>query len=91
VDCEGPLICIDCKEDIYAWRRTNELSINNPNSGEGWYEFIHPTNATTHIAYVRESGEVYFPESGLTTEDLALASAREQVHRLVRADDVDTM
>ena len=91
VGCEGPLLCRECKEDIWAWRRENVIGINNPNAGEGWYEFIHPINATTHIAYVRENGEVYLPEAGVTEEDLTLAAAREHVHRLVRADDVDTL
>lgn len=90
-DCGGRYFCNDCFDDVQAWRRENVLSINNPNSGEGWYEFIHPSNATTHIAYVRENGEIYLPEAGVTEEDLTLAAAREQVHRLVRADDVDTL
>jgi hypothetical protein len=64
------------------------MNMNHPNSGEGWFEFIHPTNATTHIVYVRESGELYFPEAGLTAELLAMAVAKEQAHRLVRFDDV---
>ncbi len=60
------------------------------NSGEGWYEFIHPTKATTHIAAVLESGDVYLPEEGTTYEDFILAAARGKAHRLIRADDETT-
>lgn len=91
IDCEGPLLCAECHADIYVWRKTNEPNINNPNSGPGYYEFIHPTKATTHIAYVRENGEVYIPEADVTEEDFLLASARGRTHRLVRVDDVDTL
>jgi len=63
---------------------------NEVNSGEGWYEFIHPTKATTHIAAVLESGDIYLPEEGLTYDDFILASARGRAYRLVRAEDLQT-
>lgn len=63
-----------------------------PNSGEGWYEWRHMPSNTTHIAYVRENGEVYLPESpGDTDEPFLLAAAGGNVHRLVRADDADAL
>lgn len=60
------------------------------NQGEGWYEFIHPTKATTHIAAVLESGDIYLPEEGVTFEDFILAASRGKVFRLVRAEDLQT-
>lgn len=60
------------------------------NSGEGWYEFIHPTKATTHIAHIFENGDIYLPEEGITSEDFALAAFNDNAHRLVRADDGTT-
>jgi hypothetical protein len=59
------------------------------NSGEGWYEFIHPTKATTNIAYIGEGGDLYLPENGTTYEDFVLASSRGNAYRLVRADSVE--
>jgi len=59
------------------------------NSGPGWYEVIHPRNATTCIAYVQENGDLYLPEGDdLTPEEFAFAAARGKAHRLVRADEV---
>lgn len=52
----------------------------------GWFEFIHPTKATTHIAHVGESGAVYLPETDVTAEDFALASASGRFWPLVRAE-----
>ncbi|AXH46735.1 hypothetical protein QCN35_gp74 [Arthrobacter phage Synepsis] len=63
---------------------------DTPNKGEGWYEFIHPTKATTHIAYVFENGDIYLPEEGITSEDFTLAAFNDKAHRLVRADDETT-
>lgn len=57
--------------------------------GVGWYEVIHPTAATTLLAYVREDGSVYFPETNDGQVEFALAAARGHVHRLVRADDAE--
>ncbi|MFB4424836.1 hypothetical protein C5F59_027620 [Streptomyces sp. QL37] len=57
------------------------------NSGPGWYEVIHPRNATTCIAYVQEDGDLYLPEGDLTPEEFAFAAARGRAHRLVRADE----
>jgi len=90
-DCGGPRFCTGCFDDVQTWKKENIVSINHPKAGAGWYEFIHPFNVTTHIVYVRENGELYFPEAGLTAEDLTLAAARGQSYRLVRADDVDTL
>lgn len=58
--------------------------------GVGWYEVIHPSRATTHIAYVHEDGSIYFPEGtqALDTHEFAFAAARGEAHRLVRADAV---
>jgi hypothetical protein len=60
------------------------------NSGPGWYEVIHPENATTCIALVYEDGSLYFPEGGqvLTRTEFTFAAARGRAHRLVRADEV---
>lgn len=60
------------------------------NQGEGWYEFIHPTKATTNIAYVFENGDMYLPEEGTTYEDFVLAASRGSAYRLVRAEDLTT-
>ena len=59
--------------------------------GVGWYEVIHPSRATTHIAYVHEDGSIYFPEGTqiLDTHEFAFAAATGRAHRLVRADTVD--
>lgn len=56
-------------------------------SGSGWYEVIHPSRATTHVAYVYEDGSIYFPEGEqlLDRHEFAFAAARGNVHRLVRA------
>lgn len=60
------------------------------NSGPGWYEVIHPRNATTCIVGVYEDGSLYLPEGDdLTAEEFAFAAARGNAHRLVRADDPD--
>lgn len=62
--------------------------MTDPNSGVGWYEVIHPSTATTHIAYVYEDGSVYFPEGlqSLDRHEFEFAAARGNAHRLVRAD-----
>lgn len=52
--------------------------------GIGWFEWFMPGAATTHIAYVHESGEVYSPEHGWNPEEFVLAKAEERVYRLVR-------
>lgn len=59
--------------------------------GVGWYEVIHPSRATTHIAYVHEDGSIYFPEGTqvLDTHEFAFAAARGRAYRLVRADSVN--
>jgi hypothetical protein len=62
--------------------------MTDTNSGPGWYEVIHPRNATTCIALVREDGSLYLPEGpDLTAEEFAFAAARGRAHRLVRADE----
>jgi hypothetical protein len=60
------------------------------NSGPGWYEVIHPQNATTCIALVYEDGSLYFPEGTqvIDQHEFAFAAARGKAHRLVRADEV---
>ena len=63
--------------------------MSDVNSGPGWYEVIHPRNATTCIALVYEDGSLYLPEGeALTPEEFAFAAARGNAHRLVRADEV---
>lgn len=59
--------------------------------GVGWYEVIHPSRATTHIAYVHEDGSIYFPEGDypLSEHEFAFAAATGRAHRLVRADAVN--
>lgn len=59
--------------------------------GVGWYEVIHPSRATTHIAYVHEDGSIYFPEGTqvLDRHEFEFAAARGLAHRLVRAGAVD--
>jgi hypothetical protein len=65
------------------------VTVADVNSGPGWYEVIHPRNATTCIAYVQENGDLYLPEGDdLTPEEFAFAAARGKAHRLVRADEV---
>ncbi|MBN0040206.1 hypothetical protein JN535_08505 [Cellulosimicrobium cellulans] len=59
------------------------------NNGVGWYEVIHPTTATTLLAYVHEDGSVYFPETNDGRAEFEFAAARGNVHRLVRADDAE--
>lgn len=55
----------------------------------GWIEFISP-RATTHIAYVRENGEVYLPEDGaVTPAEFHLAAASARFWPLVRAEDAE--
>ncbi|MER8266501.1 hypothetical protein ABT007_20135 [Streptomyces griseus] len=63
------------------------MTKSDANSGPGWYEVIHPRNATTRIAYVQENGDLYLPEGDLTPEEFAFAAARGNAHRLVRADE----
>lgn len=57
------------------------------NQGPGWYEVIHPAAATTEIVRVMEDGSLYCPEGVLTRGEFAFASARGNVHLLVRADE----
>lgn len=59
--------------------------------GVGWYEVIHPSRATTHVAYVHEDGSIYFPEGTqvLDSHEFAFAAARGRAYRLVRADAVN--
>lgn len=54
----------------------------------GWYEFFKEPEATTHIAYVGESGPVYIPEEGVTNLDFIKAVQRGRAFRLVREEDV---
>lgn len=58
------------------------------NSGEGWYEVIHPIKATTHIVYVHESGDIYDPEEEIDEELFLLAAALDHVHKLVQEDEI---
>jgi hypothetical protein len=64
--------------------------VNDPNSGEGWYEW-HRDGGTTLVAYVHESGEVYDPELGWNPSEFTLAASAGRVHRLIRADDADVL
>ena len=58
-------------------------------AGVGWYEVIHPSDATTHIAYVHEDGSIYLPEGpALDRHEFEFASARGKVRKLVRVDDL---
>lgn len=56
-------------------------------SGEGWFEWLMPAVATTHITYVHENGNLYQPE-GESDDAFLLASAEGRVYRLVRARDI---
>lgn len=56
----------------------------------GWYEFIKHPEATTHIAYMGESGSVYIPEAGITADDFMEALMKGQTYRLVRVIDVES-
>lgn len=60
-------------------------------AGPGWYEVIHPSRATTHVAYVYEDGSIYFPEGVqvLDRHEFAFAAARGKVYRLVRAAEFE--
>lgn len=58
------------------------------NSGEGSYEVIHPMKATTHTVYVYENGDIYDPEGEIDKELFLLASARDEVHKLVQEDEI---
>lgn len=55
----------------------------------GWFEFILPGVATTHIAYVYEDGSVYLPEGPavVTERDFLFADAEGRAWHLVREDD----
>lgn len=61
---------------------------DEPNAGEGWYEWHKMPGHTTHIAHVHENGDVYDPEHGWNPPQFLLASAEGRVHRLVRADEI---
>lgn len=97
-DCRGGLYDIKDREADIRFTKFKILAlppdfrfpVAEPNQGEGWYEFIHPTKATTHIAAVLESGDIYLPEEGTTYEDFILSAARGTAHRLIRADDETT-
>lgn len=65
-------------------------TVADVNAGPGWYEVIHPRNATTCIAYAHEDGSLYLPEGeDLTPDEFAFAAARGNAHRLVRADELE--
>jgi hypothetical protein len=64
------------------------VSIEDPNRGEGWFEWVTSPGAETRIAYVYESGGVYLPEPGATPEHFLLAAAAGKARRLVYAADV---
>lgn len=55
----------------------------------GWYEFIKRPEATTHIAYMGESGAVYIPEANITPNDFMNALMQGQAYRLVRVIDIE--
>ena len=57
-------------------------------SGPGWYGFIKRPEATTHVAYVHENGEVWVPDMGWTTagEFALLTEGKEE--RLIGVDAV---
>jgi hypothetical protein len=61
--------------------------VEDVNTGNGWYEVIHPWRATTEIVRVMEDASIYCPEGVLTRSEFAYASARGNVHLLVRADE----
>lgn len=61
--------------------------MTDPNSGEGWYEWIADGAVTTHVAYVHENGEVYDPERGWNPPEFVLAAASRRVFRLVRMSE----
>lgn len=59
------------------------------NSGAGWYEIVTRPGATTTVVYVYEDGSIYSPEGYPEGRDeLAVAVAQGDAHRLVRADDL---
>jgi hypothetical protein len=62
------------------------MTADEPNRGEGWYEWLKSPRMTTHIAHVNEHGDVYDPEHGWNPVEFLLASAEGRVFRLVRAD-----
>lgn len=64
------------------------MADTNPNQGEGWYEFIKQPNGTTHIVSIGEYGAIYIPESGVTVADFLYAVIHNDIHRLIRADEV---
>lgn len=64
------------------------MSTPRETAGVGWYEVIHPANATTLLAYVHEDGSVYFPETNDGRAEFEFAAARGNVHRLIRADSL---
>lgn len=88
--CGGPAFCSKCKDEVLAYHFVKPpTEVKDPNSGVGWYEFIHPAKSTTHIAYVAEDGHMYIPEIGVVThEDFAVAAVRGKAYRLVRADNI---
>ena len=57
--------------------------------GVGWIEFIKMPEATTHIAYIYSSGEVYLPD-GENVTALYEAHAAGRAWHLIRAADVLT-
>ena len=67
---------------------TKEL-IEDARSGIGWFEFITPDNAaTTHIAYVTESGHIYLPDPNVSREAFRLAAATDRFWKLSRSADL---
>ena len=52
----------------------------------GWVEFVRDGGSTTHIAYLYEHSEPYFPEGGLTEWDLRASEAAGRMWPLVRCD-----
>jgi len=74
------------RESIVAGlRAVFDTSKGETASADGWYEWLTPGMSLTRIAYVYESGRVYFPEGDDVDEsDFLLAAARGNVWRLVR-------
>jgi hypothetical protein len=58
--------------------------------GVGWYEWNIMPEATTHIAYLYESGRIYLPEGDVTKFQFMEALSGGHTHLLVHADSVAT-
>lgn len=64
----------------------DELTVSEQRAGYvGWVEFTKDGGSTTHIAYLHEHSESYFPEGGLTEWDLRAAEASGRMWPLIRA------